>query len=492
MRIIKKYQMVFYKIVLIIFSTSFFLVDIKPTLAEGQTDNGSCHFAITTPLGVSGYDLSVLGVGSYYNWGVYGYSSVPGNIEHVAGIHVKDGVYDSVKSNLPTWVAANPGKVWIIGNEPDTWHSGQDNVVPEVYAERFYELATMIKSIDVTSQIGFAPIVQPTPIRIRYLNRVLDRLDDADLAGSRSAAFAMIDIYTPHAFILNEQPGSAWGAGIPPGFSDDYADAIAFPTDFDKTHDINTFKEWVRYFRRWMKDNGEQNKPLWITEYGSLFPPLDPPDIDFVNVSDEDSRDYMLDTFDFMLEEDSNLGNPTDGNRLVQRWFWWSLNWYRDRFGGALYDPITKQRTIIGDAWIDYNPTSLVAIVDPDVYPYDAKISPLKYTEGSGKTSVDYLAKFRIGNNISSDVLTNVSVEFSVNNISKGIQTMNLPKCAGSGLVSFNWDNVPINNVYNIKLIVTLNPYSTEVDRQTSNNTMEFAFTSVETPYEVFIPLITR
>ena len=113
-------------------------------------------------------------------------------------------------------------------------------------------------------------------------------------------------------------------------------------------------------FRRWMKDHGQQNKPLIISEYGVLmalgygFP------ADRVN-------DFMTASLTYLLNAtDPDLGYPSDGNRLVQRWAWFSLNecpydadpeypaW---GFNGALFDwqPATYPGEITkhGEHWVE-------------------------------------------------------------------------------------------------------------------------------------------
>ncbi len=169
----------------------------------------------------------------------------------------------------------------------------------------------------------------------------------------------MIDVWTPHAFLLNEAPGG-WGAGVPPGFEHDHGDAVTI-SNFANTYNINIFSQRVINFRSWMKSNGEQNKPLWITEYGSLFPPIDKPGgSDRENVSDASTSAYMLKTFDFMLNTaDANSGFPDDNNQLVQRWFWYSLNDYRYHMGGSLFDPDNHPPTItdVGTAFLNYTST---------------------------------------------------------------------------------------------------------------------------------------
>jgi hypothetical protein len=99
-------------------------------------------------------------------------------------------------------IAAQPGSVWIVGNEPDViW---QDNVTPERYAEIYHEAYTFIKERDPLAQLAMAGVAQPTPLGLAYLERVL-------LAYQEKFGEPMpVDIWTVHAFILREEAGS-WG-----------------------------------------------------------------------------------------------------------------------------------------------------------------------------------------------------------------------------------------------------------------------------------------
>jgi hypothetical protein len=115
--------------------------------------------------------------------------------------------------------------------------------------------------------------------------------------------------------------------------------------------------------RQFLWNIGQEAKPLWITEYGSLMPPIDPPGgPNLQNVSDTETARFMTESFDFLLgATDPTTGCPSDGNRLAQRWFWYSLNDHRYTFGGTLYDPDnSKARTAVGTAWINY--------VDPPIF----------------------------------------------------------------------------------------------------------------------------
>jgi hypothetical protein len=421
---------------------------------------------------------------------------------HTKVVRVRNDIYPTHLANLPTWISQNPpGSLWVIGNEPDTWYAGQDGVTPEVYADRYYAMAQVIRANDPTAKIGFGPIVQPTPIRLVYLDRVIARL--IQIAGSQTAALALIDVYTPHMFILNEEPDeddqwpSPWGADTPVGITDTASLSLAwiFPDDFDKTHDIETFKQLVRLMRDWMASYGEQDKPLWITEYGSLFPPLDPPDgRDYINVTDEVTRDYMLDTFDYMLtEKDTQIGHPADDYRLVQRFYWFSMNMTRWVFGGALYDPGTRQRTIVGDAFVSYDPPLTAGLVrpDPDIFPESVSVIPLRYTPGSMKTRVDYRLVVRLDNSIPSDYLTYANVNIVPDSGQVGSpQSGYLTRCGGVGLITLDWSNVEPGIQHTLQVTASVQAGS-GVDINLTNNSQTY-FVTPTTPLELFLPVIRK
>jgi hypothetical protein len=111
------------------------------------------------------------------------------------------------------------------------------------------------------------------------------------------------------------------------------------------------FKQHIVAFRQWMKDHGQRNKPLLVTEYGVLFP-------DYLGYTEERVRTFMLATFDYFYgTTDDSLGYPGDCNRLVQAWAWYSLD--DEYFEGwnsfsHLFDPDTKVITSLGEAYGDY------------------------------------------------------------------------------------------------------------------------------------------
>ncbi len=77
--------------------------------------------------------------------------------------------------------------------------------------------------------------------------------------------------------------------------------------------------------REWMLAHGQQEKALWISEYGILMPA----DYGF---TPEKVAQFMVGSFDlFDRLRDPALGYAADDDRLVQRW-----NWYSDAIPGTM------------------------------------------------------------------------------------------------------------------------------------------------------------
>ena len=463
------------RIVLLSFLLSIMLLPYQ--IGQSQSLNpqtGNCHFGITIPYDVDSYDLSILGVDSYLDWASGQKSSaVADNIQYIRVIRVDDANYATNLAAIPTLIATYPGSIWIIGNEPDSQVTFQDHVSAEVYAQRFYDMAQAIRN-DATAKIGFGAVIQPTPVRIYYLDKVIARL--TELAGNDLAtALGLIDIYTVHAFILNEDPTS-WGAGVPVGYDLSWPDYQVL--EGQQTFDINLFKSRVTDFRQWMKDLGQQSKPLWITEYGSLFP------VSF-GVSELTTATYMEQTFDYMLgTKDPALGLSTDDNRLVQKWFWYSLNDFVDHFGGSLYNPQTRQMTTVGNHFIDYTPSlSAVPATSPDVYidTSNPMVAPGPYGH--------YRISLKVGNNVSTDRLTPVRVDLFLAGNQVGSIDTNLPRCSGKISVSFDVGNLQAGQSYSFSAQVSpLN--ATDIDDL--NNVMNFQPIMMPEFKNIFIPGISR
>lgn len=211
----------------------------------------------------------------------------------------------------------NPGALWIVGNEPD--RDKQDGMTAAEYAVFYHDVYAFLKARDANARVAIAGVVQPTPIRLRYLELVLTEYQN------RYGTTMPIDVWTIHAFILRE--ATDWGAWVPPGLEAYLDEGKKYEL---QDHDnLNIFKANIVAFRQWMAAHGYRDKPLIVTEYGILLSAAHGFTYDKV-------RTFMLGTFDFFLSAtDATTGYPADGNRLVQSWSWFSLNY-------PPYDPVTE------------------------------------------------------------------------------------------------------------------------------------------------------
>lgn len=205
------------------------------------------------------------------------------------------------------WVAARyPGNTWIIGNESD--NLGQDTLLPEEYAQIYHRLYYLIKDADPTAAIATVGVTQVTPLRLAYLDRVLQAYR------SFYGEAMPVDWWTVHVYIVREEK-DVWGTGIPPGFQE--TSGILYGTVHAGRAEI--FQQQIIDFRTWMAERGYRDKPLAITEFSI---PLSyvfgyTPDI---------VAEYLWDTFTWLDQaRDQQIGYPDDDNRLVQRWAWYGL-----------------------------------------------------------------------------------------------------------------------------------------------------------------------
>jgi hypothetical protein len=95
-----------------------------------------------------------------------------------------------------------------------------------------------------------------------------------------------------------------------------------------------------------MAAHGQQNKPLWITEYGILMPAEYGFDTDRVIAFLEGSFDL------FQSLRDPATGFAEDNYRLVQRWNWYSARDSRYPTGNLFNN--YGHSTPVGDAYWAY------------------------------------------------------------------------------------------------------------------------------------------
>ncbi|MBX3010549.1 MAG: hypothetical protein KF832_03540 [Caldilineaceae bacterium] len=339
-------------------------------------------FGLTSP-SLSAYpDVASLGAGWYLDWQVRSAPERPNQMSYVQVVRVHqklacglpyhsnrtlcpyatplDYTYQPDQATIEAAAQANPGSLWLLGNEMDRvdwaycqeWegahcktlgYSGQDEILPETYAVAYHDLYTLIKAVDPTARIAIGGVIQPTPLRLAYLTAIWDSYQ------TTYSTTMPVEVWNVHNFIIREKAND-WGADIPPGIDAETGAYLNNPA----THiDMQHFDEQIRAMRQWMKERGQQQKPLIVSEYGVLYPNS------LMGLPNQASyiQTFMLATFDYFYNtKDCTLGLISDSCRLVQQWNWYSLD---DLSGGfnpysRLYDPKTGQITDTGERFRRY------------------------------------------------------------------------------------------------------------------------------------------
>ncbi len=254
----------------------------------------------------SEYWAQMLGSGWYLDWTMRSSILVNGP-QHWQMVRVHEDCITPSPESIQKNAASFPGQIWIIGNEPDViW---QDNVTPTVYAIYYHELYKLIKSSDPSSLIAVGGIAQATPLRLQYLDLVLQTYQD--LYHESLPA----DWWTVHGYVLREEKGS-WGVDIPPGMDASKGELYEV-SDHGR---LDLFENQLRAFRKWMKDHGYQATPLALTEFGILMPTS-------YGFTPESIADYLEYTFIWLYDtQDETIGYPNDSYHLVQKWAWFSVS----------------------------------------------------------------------------------------------------------------------------------------------------------------------
>ena len=300
-------------------------------------------------------DVAELHIGWYYDWETNTNPLAPAGIEYAQTVRLSQP-YGS-GGYLPTYtisppltdiglgarVDANPGAMWMVGNEPDVW--SQDGITPDQYALAYHEVYHFIKGRDPSARVAVGAIVQPTPLRLQYLDMILDHYY------ATYGTSMPVDVWNIHMYIIREVRGS-WGVQIPPGISA----SIGIDYPVESHGNLAVFAELVEDFRDWMAKRGQRNKPLIISEMGVLMPEWWQP------MFDEDKViQFMYGAFDYLRSAtDPDTGYPADNNHLVQQWNWFSLdddsvdNEGFLRWNGTLFNSTTYRPTVFGDAFANY------------------------------------------------------------------------------------------------------------------------------------------
>ena len=248
-------------------------------------------------------------------------------------------------------VRANPGSLWLIGNEMDRrdWpFGGQDEMLPETYARAYHDLYFYVKGIDPRARVAIGGVIQATPLRLEYLTKVWDTYKTL-----YNGTEMPVDVWNVHNFILREKLGATEaGASVPPGIN--ASQGVMYDSGLSHI-DKTIFDQQIRAFRSWMKERNQQNKPLIVSEYGVLL-------FDFGLEDPNVLQPFMVWTFDYFLNtKDCTLGYVRDECRLVQRWNWYSLDDSITGFNiyGPFFNYSTRAITSTGVRFREYSLSKL-------------------------------------------------------------------------------------------------------------------------------------
>ncbi|MBI5565952.1 MAG: hypothetical protein HY870_13740, partial [Chloroflexi bacterium] len=434
----------------------------QPLAATAAASFPDCRFGAGGAIS-STYAISSLNLGWYMDWGTQLNPVRPNGAEYVQVVRLKptEGGYTYTPGLPALYQAAdqNPGAVWLIGNEPDTIQlQGQDNLPPEVYAQAYHDLYQWLKQRDSSARIGAGSIVQPTPLRLQYLDLVLNTYRQlygqpmpVDIWSIHSYILREIDTSDPQACLdgnCTEPPYEIWGAFVPPGLLGTWTRGVLYT--YSNMFDTSILRQRLIDFRTWLRDRGYRDVPLYITEYGTLFPyqpfTSDPYYDEFgQEITEARSITFMMQTFDILrTATDSSVGYPADGNRLVQRWLWYSFDDTK-KFGGPLFNPLTGQRTALGNAWASY-----VQAISPTIDLLAVRAQGDTLLLPAGQTSLTGTLRAQISNIGNISTTAPLTVTFYAGQIGQAgspigapqIVTRGLQGCADSMVVTTTWPSL--------------------------------------------------
>ena len=392
-------------------------------------------------------------------------------------------------AQLDQLVAAHPGIYWFIGNEPDR-RGFQDDIEPGVYAVAYHDLYYAIKAADPQARVVAGNIVQPTPLRLEYLDKVLEAYNAA------YGTLMPVDVWGFHNFILNEAsctyyqqffPGDpdgllsvCWGADIPAGIN--ATDGLRI--DVQENDNIELFKQQIVAFRQWLADRGYRQTPVFLSEFGILMPQgIFNPDFDEARVNA-----FMTASFDYLLTAtDENTGYPADGNRLVQRFSWFSID-EDTQHNGFLFDPskpAAQARTGMGDNYAAYTGSIADTV---DVFPTRVTTVGPPAVSGQGVTTLTLEAVVANSGNLIRP--TPVEVVFYDGEPGKGGQLIgvaqaNLRGCGETSTVRVAWP-VTTPDDYDI-YVQTVTP---AMETNVANNVMHTPLTVVTGNHALRLPAV--
>lgn len=439
-----------------------------PIISNGKPPQ--CRFGVNVIQNPANVEIEKLNLGWYLNYNTNSSALLANSAAFVpvirlsqTGQNAEDFSYSPNGTALMNAIAANPGADWLIGNEPDR-ADFQDDLEPHVYAAAYAELYNIIKTADPTARVFAGTIVQPTPIRLEYLDLVLD-----SYSAQNSGASMPVDGWSIHNFILNEvscdyDPGNCWGAEIPPGINADFGEILTI----EDNDNMMLFTQRIENFRQWMADRGYVGLPLTVSEYGILMP-------DYLGFDDGRVNDFMDATFDYMMTAtDPQLGDPNDGYRMVQTWSWFSTGAVGDQYNGYLFEGEEDQYPwALSPMGQNYASYTKLLVPEIDLYPSrfvtetmnlsaPATISITAQVANSGSNvfGKDFVVRFYEGDPDAGGT--------QIGNT----QSVSLKGCGYNTAVSVVWTDVPAGS-YDLYVVVDDDGVIVETDEQNNRASLQ-------------------
>jgi len=281
-------------------------------------------FAVNAP-GVEDFDTGCLGGGWYHNWGVVSSGLDGVTFVGTAGAFGRTVAQEAatIEAQLAQYPERYPdGMVWLIGNEIG-WDDGGS--WPAEYAQHYHDWYLYLKGLNPTFQIGTGALF---PLWGAYSNSDGDKLTGIWWLNETKAEY--LSLYG------EEMPIDWYNIHV-------YLGPLPNPLEGLCAH-IEAFREAMTNL--W----DARSKPLIITETGNT-----------VELSAERTQGLMVVLFDYLRSNTSDqYGCTSDGNRMVQKWAWFSLTGWTpagelhrwDRT--ALFDYETKQILPLGETYAQY------------------------------------------------------------------------------------------------------------------------------------------
>jgi hypothetical protein len=295
------------------------------------------------------------------------------------------------------------------------------------------------------------------------------------------------DAWHIHSFILREASCDVyehcWGSEIPPGINADSGEMY----EIWEADDLDIFRARILAFRGWMRERGYRDEPLYITEYGSLWPYYDSP---FVTNDGQDVFDearaarFLTSTFDLLLSaSDSTIGYRADQNRLVQRWLWYSLDGMD--YGGALFDKDTVVSRPLGIDFADYT-----GAISPGVDLLAVEVGqagPIPFSPTDTATVTLEVRISNAGNVAVTEPFTVRLLDGEGETIDDIVISNTLAGCAATWMDTVTWPNLA-PGAHAVRVVVDPEDGIREAD-ETNNEVNGVALVA---EVQSFLPLITR